>query len=270
MLEPVLPPYAMTISSQSTTSSEPLISREQHQQFWRDGYFVFNTQVPHATCDRIVRDIAEHYPPDDKPDGYVTPTRLQDAWTFNEDVREVATNPRILAVLQELYGRKPLPFQTLNFPTGTQQFPHSDTIHFNSLPHTFMCGVWVAFEDIDMDNGPLIYYPGSNMLPEFTMADAGAPEAHSRHYAIYEQFIQKVITEFELKPAYGTIKKGEALIWSSNLIHGGAPQRDRARSRHSEVTHFYFEGCRYYTPMDSLGTHVHWRQPEWIAPPKGR
>ncbi len=241
------------------------VTQEQHRKFWEDGYFVFDTRIPHDALDAVVRDIASHYPPDEQPEGYVTPTRLQDAWKFNQDVRNIATDPHILGVLEALYNRKPLPFQTLNFPTGTRQLPHSDTIHFNSLPHTFMCGVWVALEDIDMDNGPLIYYPGSNQLPEFTMADADAPEAHSRHYPIYEQFIQKVIEDFELKPDYGTIKKGEALIWSSNLIHGGAHQRDPKRSRHSQVTHYYFEGCKYYTPLDTKGTQVHWRQPEWIT-----
>lgn len=240
------------------------VTNEQRRQFWENGYFVFDTGIPEETIDGIVADLADRYPPDDQPHGYVTPTRLQDAWEFNDAVRGVATNPHVLSVLEALYARKPLPFQTLNFPTGTRQLPHSDTIHFNSLPHTFMCGVWVAFEDIDMDNGPLIYYPGSNQLPEFTMADAGAPEAHSKHYAVYEQFIQKVIAEFGLKPEYGTIKKGQALIWSSNLIHGGSPQNDPHRSRHSQVTHYYFEGCRYYTPMDSRGTHVHWREPRWI------
>ena len=87
-----------------------------------------------------------------------------------------------------------------------------------------MCGIWVAFEDIDMENGPLIYDPGSNQLPEYTMADTKAPKASSEHDSIYEQFIQGVIKHFKLRPAYGMIKKGEALIWSSNLLHGGHEQ----------------------------------------------
>ena len=33
------------------------------------------------------------------------------------------------------------------------------------MPEGFMCGVWVALEDMDMDNGPLVYYPGSHQLP---------------------------------------------------------------------------------------------------------
>ena len=95
-------------------------------------------------------------------------------------------------MLEELYGREPLPFQTLNFKLGTQQAAHSDALHFNSMPAGFMCGVWVALEDIDMDNGPLVYYPGSHKLPELTMQDIGA-EAREDEYPKYEQYIRRVI-----------------------------------------------------------------------------
>jgi hypothetical protein len=67
-----------------------------------------------------------------------------------------------------------------------------------------------------------------------------------------------------LRAEYGTMPRGHALIWSSNLLHGGAPQRDRERTRNSQVTHYFFEGCEYYTPMLSEGDSVEWRDPRWI------
>ena len=68
------------------------------------------------------------------------------------------------AITEELFGRKVLALQHLNFPIGTQQPAHFDTMAFQSDPPNYMCGVWVALEDMDMDNGPLIYYPGSYKL----------------------------------------------------------------------------------------------------------
>ena len=68
-----------------------------------------------------------------------------------------------------------------------------------------------------------------------------------------------------LAPAYGLLEKGQALVWASNLLHGGAPQANRERSRHSQVTHVFFEGCRYYTPMTSDQDQIRWRDPVWIA-----
>ena len=57
----------------------------------------------------------------------------------------------------------------------------------------------------------------------------------------------------------------EAIVWAANLLHGGAHQNDRDRTRFSQVTHYFFEGCRYYTPMASEGDNIRWRDPNWIS-----
>ena len=46
-------------------------------------------------------------------------------------------------------------------------------------------------------------------------------------------------------------KKGDALIWSSKLIHGGSPVRKPGSTRWSQVTHYFFEDCIYLTPQFS-------------------
>ena len=56
--------------------------------------------------------------------------RAQDAWKIDDDIRAVAANAQVMALLSKLYGRRAFPFQTLNFPVGTQQHFHSDSIHF--------------------------------------------------------------------------------------------------------------------------------------------
>jgi ectoine hydroxylase-related dioxygenase (phytanoyl-CoA dioxygenase family) len=126
-----------------------------------------------------------------------------------------------------------------------------------------MAGVWVALEDMDDDNGPLVYYPGSHKLPELSMADIGAA-ATKADYDRYEAHVADLIEREGLEPHHATISKGQGLIWAANLLHGGSPQNDRSRTRHSQVTHFFFEGCKYYTPMLSDDHDVHWRDPVWI------
>ena len=93
--------------------------------------------------------------------------RIQDAWTESEAVRSLAVAPKVLSLLETLYGKRPIPFQTLNFLRGSQQQTHSDSFHFHSFPKHYMCGVWVALEDLTEDNGPLHYYPGSHLLPDY-------------------------------------------------------------------------------------------------------
>jgi hypothetical protein len=63
------------------------------------------------------------------------------------------------------------------------------------------------------------------------------------------------------------VHKGQAVIWAANLLHGGSLQRDRSRTRHSQVTHYFFEGSRVFNPMTVKGEHVFWDYPEWVRDP---
>jgi Phytanoyl-CoA dioxygenase (PhyH) len=243
------------------------VTDSQRRQFEHDGYLVIEEPVAaDGLLDGIVEGLGDLYGGSlEKRDGVVLyPNRIQDAWKIDERVKALALAPPVLAVLQDLYARTPLPFQTINFRIGSQQKAHSDALHFNSKPEGFMCGVWVALEDADMENGPVVFYPGSHRLPFVTMADAGL-EATEAGYGDYERYIEELIARERLEPRHGTIGKGQALVWAANLLHGGAPQPDRSRSRHSQVTHYFFEGCRYWVPMVSEGEDISWREPRFIS-----
>jgi hypothetical protein len=177
-----------------------------------------------------------------------------EGWKFNENVRRLATNQRIIDILTTLFGRKAWPFQTLNFPVGTQQHFHTDSVHFSSVPERFMCGVWTALEDISEDAGPLVYYPGSHKWPIYTNEHIGvcSIEAEEQvHQHTFEPTWRELVKEFDIKPQVFTPRKGQSLIWLSNLLHGGNKQANKNKTRWSQVTHYYFEGCAYYTPMHS-------------------
>jgi hypothetical protein len=245
------------------TSNMSILSKADHEAYFRDGYLIIDPRIPAQVIDGVLADLDGKYPDPLNGAGVQPPTRIQDAWKTSHNVRSVAVWPHILDVLRELYGREALPFQTLNFPVGTLQKPHSDIIHFNTCPSGFMCGVWVALEDTNEMNGAVRYYVGSHRLPEYTPADVGC-EPTDAGYIEYEKYIAKVIKDFDLKGHVASMKKGQALIWASNLIHEGSERRDLYRSRHSQVTHVYFEGCKYWTPLYSKGTKVYWRNPQWI------
>jgi hypothetical protein len=198
---------------------------------------------------------------------YLGSGRLQDAWRQIEAVAHIATTGRILETLQRLYQREPIPFQTLNFRVATQQRAHSDTIHFNTLPHGFMCGVWIALEDTDAENGALFYHAGSQRLPVFHMHDFGLPpnragELHAQenisNYRCYEDKVAQLLADSLYKPVQAHLRKGQALIWSANIFHGGSPLLDPSRTRKSQVTHYYFPGCIYYTPLMSSPLEQLW------------
>jgi hypothetical protein len=176
--------------------------------------------------------------------------RIADAYAVSDAVRALAASPRVLSILQSLYGRRPIPFQTLNFWRGSEQVTHSDAIHFHSFPRHFMCGVWVALEDTDDSNGALHYYPGSHRLPDHELVDLGLPSG-KQFYDGYETFVRQMIAESGLPKEKPHLKRGQAIVWAANLYHGGDAIADPTRTRKSQVTHYYFENCVYYTPLRS-------------------
>jgi hypothetical protein len=174
--------------------------------------------------------------------------RVQDLWRTSAAVRELAVLPAVLDLLRILYDREPVPFQTLNFQYGTQQRAHSDTVHFSSLPRGFMCGVWVALEDVDQGNGPLFYHPGSHRLPDPYFQRFGL-DAGLANYGRYEDAQEALLEAHGIEPVEFHPRAGDALIWSANLVHGGKPIVQEGRTRWSQVTHYFFDRCVYVTPL---------------------
>ena len=284
----------MTVKAQAGQS----LNAAQRESFDRDGFLVLDDPCPPELIDQVLKESNALYQnrfhpgPEINDDGVIFQKhmggvedfhwhRVMNAWKREPGIRGLALAPRVLAVTEELFGRRVLPFQSLNFPVGTEQPPHIDAFFFSSDPGGYMCGVWVALEDMDMDNGPLVYYPGSHKLPlpEWSeIAEVSGMSVERDGYATEEEFRTARGTAFTiwakhrvehegLEPQYGTIRKGQAVIWAANLMHGGAPQNDKQRTRHSQVTHYYFEGCRHFSPLHTEGRHVYYKYPEWIREP---
>jgi Phytanoyl-CoA dioxygenase (PhyH) len=185
---------------------------------------------------------------------YGNQPRLMDAWTYNDDVRSLACDPGILRLLADLYGREAIPMQTLNFRVGTEQPTHSDTVHFNSDPENFMCGVWIALEPITEENGPLHYYPGSNLWPILNLDDIGAvaePGFWWENYECHQEVLREFVRVRGAKKERILAEPGDVIIWAANLLHGGEPITRLGATRNSQVSHYYFRGCSYFTPMQS-------------------
>ena len=237
------------------TAEEERIANDLHEK----GYAVFD--FPDCDLDSRIGRIQQHLGPrygidfdDPASDKTIGERRVQDAWQFDEDVRAIAANQAVIDLLSKLYGRKAFPFQTLNFPVGTQQDAHSDSVHFSSLPERFMCGVWLAMEDVGPHAGPLFYYPGSHRWPIMTNALIGRRGYGSDLNSAQDPYgpAWRALCEVHgAQPELFLPRKGQALIWCANLLHGGSYQHDPALTRWSQVTHYYFDDCIYYTPAFS-------------------
>jgi hypothetical protein len=245
-------PFFDAIFEQKGVSSEVLqLARSLHEK----GYAVI--EFPEPDLDLLAEDLKAGleglYDWDAWRAGTLPSLRITDAWKEFEGARRIAVNAQILRLLETLYGRRPIPFQTLNFPVGTQQALHSDLVHFDSRPAGFMCAVWVALEEIDESNGPIQYCPGSHRFQSVYNDSLGveAPDDDSAYanYPLFQRAWAELVEAHGLRLETFLAHKGQALIWASNLLHGGAPMLDLGRTRHSQVTHYFFENCCFYTPL---------------------
>ena len=234
---------------------EQALARDLHE----NGFAVIDFPDPdiEARIERMKRNLGAHFdidfedPRSDKTRGS---RRIQDAWQFDEDVQAIAVNKVVLDLLRKLYGRSAFPFQTLNFPVGTQQQAHSDSVHFSSLPERFMCGVWVALEDVSAEAGPLFYVRGSHRWPIMTNALIGRRGYGSDLASAQDPYgpaWEALCKAHGVREEPFLARRGQALIWCANLLHGGSPQLNPTLTRWSQVTHYFFENCIYYTPAFS-------------------
>lgn len=239
-----------------------------NNEYHAKGYEVMDLLSP-GECDQIIQEVdsiisSGDFRVQDKVYHYSDSPRVFEAWKQSKAVLEAARHPKVLERLEQIYKKSPIPFQVINFKEGSNQPFHSDVIHFHTVPERWVVGVWIALEDMDEYNGTLQIIPGSHQWPVYNLQDIGlnhidpnqSPEDLSRLqgevYRNYEQFIDNLIWAKRAKPEPFMAKKGQALIWAANLCHGAGRIRDPERTRWSQATHYYFEGCEhYYAPMFS-------------------
>lgn len=229
-------------------------------QYQGAGFHIFDPEIPASVLDQARRDMDAHAGrqfPDNVDSPWVN------GWPHSRAIRTIALAPKIRRMLRQIYGRQTFPYHTMNHRVGSELPLHRDSIHWSTDPPGFMCGVWVALEDMDEFNGTLVYHPYSHKLPTVRTEDF-SPETGLKYYPRYEELIQTMIDRSGLRPEYAYIPKGMAVMWASDLIHGGMPRIDRSRTRYSQVTHYSFEGCQYYFPLESYGAHRHLMKPSRV------
>ena len=119
-----------------------------------------------------------------------------------------------------------------------------------------MVGTWTALQDITEDCGPLNIVPGSHKWPHYNFQHLNLPVVkygdQFENYSEYENFLTQLLESMGSNKKQWLGKKGQCIIWASNLLHGGAPITNLNSTRYAQATHFYFGGgSHYYSPMFS-------------------
>ena len=167
--------------------------------------------------------------------------------------REIWLFPPVLDFLRRFFRDEPCACQTLTYPNSSEQQPHQDTIHLTPYPSGYMCGVWIALQDVQPDSGELVVYPGTHTFPRLRARELGLAKVDKDYssYVVFDAAIKALIKEHGSEPLAYRPKAGEILVWHENLIHGGSPRRNRDLSRKSIVSHYFARGSVGY--YDSRG-----------------
>jgi ectoine hydroxylase-related dioxygenase (phytanoyl-CoA dioxygenase family) len=236
------------------------------QQYHEEGYVVIDLNLTDDVIDNVVKDMyiaLENEKTVFHPEHvtYTPSKRIFEEWKNSKNIAELTVNEKLINVLKLLYGKDPFPFSTINFIKGSNQPLHSDTIHFHSIPQLWMCGVWVALEDVNEENGTLQIVPGSHKweIYDYESLKLTHPDnvenGEAENYSYYENFLIDLIKSKNGKTKPVSLKKGQALIWAANMLHGGCNIEgitDLEKTRLTQANHYFFYGCdEYYCPMFS-------------------
>lgn len=165
-------------------------------------------------------------------------------------LKKIGMDSKLMALVSSLMNGSAKLFQSINFINGSEQKTHSDSFHMTTFPSGGLVGVWIALEDIDIENGPLHYYKGSHKLPYYLNSDYSNAGNRffigKKGYGEYENFIEKKIEEEKLSKELFLTKKGDAIIWHANLFHGAEPHIDKSKTRKSMVFHYFNENAICY------------------------
>jgi phytanoyl-CoA hydroxylase len=176
--------------------------------------------------------------------------KFNDLYLLLEEVRGVALESRLSALLRGLLGGKPpVLCNSLTFEKGSGQSLHIDSLFMTPYTPGDLGATWMAFEDVDPAAGPLEYYPGSHLIPLYHFRD-GTRHATAEEFPDWSAYIRRELEERELVKKTFLARKGDVFIWHSDLVHGGSEILDRAKGRKSLV-------CHYSTEQDCR------RIPEW-------
>ncbi len=227
--------------------------------YHKNGYVTIDLELTNEFVDTLLKDVKNELESLKTQNGkyhYSDSPRIFEAWKTIPNVLSLAKHPKIINTLKLLYGRNPIPFQTINFLKGSNQPLHQDSIHFYTEPQRWMVGTWTALQDMTEDCGPLTVVPGSHKWPHYNFQSLNLPVIEYgnqfENYAEYENFLIQLCESMDGKKKQWLGKKGQCIIWASNLLHGGAPITNPDSTRYAQATHFYFEDCKhYYTPMFS-------------------
>jgi ectoine hydroxylase-related dioxygenase (phytanoyl-CoA dioxygenase family) len=168
--------------------------------------------------------------------------RVVDAYVYYDPARRALFSDAIVRFLRIVFDDDPVLFQSLTFERGSQQRMHQDTAFVVTTSPLELAASWIALEDIYPGSGELTYLDGSHRLPEYLFSGKykhwNAKRDGDEQQSKWRELIYRNAERMGLEQKTFLPRKGDALVWSADLAHGGSPVTDRSLTRKSLVGHY--------------------------------
>jgi len=224
---------------------------KEHQQklseFLDNGFMVLEGWLDDDFIDKLNSDIDDAVAK--KVQGYEVGSsqRIMGLHSSHKHINHLWKYPKVLEMLSHIFEDEARPCQTLTYVYGSQQSYHQDTVHLTPFPAGYMCGVWVALEDIQVGSGELRVLKGSHRLPRIYRETVDCPQVINNQWDEFAKTVdlkwQDMIADQRFEEMPYLAKKGDILIWHENLMHGGSLRENMEQSRRSIVSHYFAKGA---------------------------
>ena len=128
---------------------------EQLRHFVAHGYLVLEGLIDDELVDAVNTEIDEAVAQSYQGYKYGTSQRIELLHQHYPNVRKLWLDERHRRFANILFSAKARPCQTLTYVFGSQQDAHQDLVHLTPFPAGYMCGTWIALQDVVEDSGEL-------------------------------------------------------------------------------------------------------------------
>ena len=225
------------------------------RQFVEEGYAILPVPVDEELLRTVNEELGQAI--EAKVEGYAygSSQRIHNLHHRYPGVRSLWRHPAVMRYLELIFEVPARPCQTLTYIFGSQQGAHQDTIHLTPFPAGYMCGVWIALEDVQPNSGELEIYKGSHRLPRVYMHGSGCAKITDDDWSEFDETVsarwREMLAAGRFEKMTYRPKRGTILIWHENLMHGGSVRIDQSLSRRSIVSHYFADGAIAF--YDSTG-----------------
>jgi phytanoyl-CoA hydroxylase len=236
-----------------------LVSKEELQQFTQQGYLVIRGLLSKNEVDHISETFSTlhsngpipgcfHPVPPEKANGDILKLypRMMHPHRVNDIARDYMLHPRVMGVLNDLFGEEPLAGQSMFYfkpPGGKGQALHQDNYYLKVEPNTCIAA-WMAIDPADRENGGMVVVPKSNRL------DIQCPHVADPELSFTRDEVD-VPEGFEVLQV--DLAAGDVLFFNGSVIHGSYPNKSDSRFRRSFIGHYVGSSTlrlgHFYNPL---------------------